>query len=125
MAIANPRIVGLTDRTVSFPSRTVGSARLRTAQRDIMECIRRFLQHVFPHGFMKVRHFGFLHASCAVPLGTIYRLIAQGHPGDAPPRQRTPPPPRAARCPTWGASMRLVMQRWTSHSAFVETGEEA
>jgi len=26
-----------------------------------------FLQHVLPDGFMKVRHFGFLHASCAIP----------------------------------------------------------
>jgi hypothetical protein len=122
VAISHHRIVGLKDRTVSFTYRKVGSARLRTAQLDVMEFIRRFLQHVLPHGFMKVRHFGFLHASGAVPLATIRRLIEQGHPSDDPPKQRTPPPPRVARCPTCGASMRLVMRRWTSHSDFVDTG---
>jgi hypothetical protein len=122
VAISNHRIVGLMDRTVSFTYRKVGRTRLRTAQLDVMEFIRRFLQHVLPHGFMKVRHFGFLHASCAVSLATIRRLIEQGHPSDDPPRQRTPPPPRAARCPTCGASMRLVMRRWTSPSDFVDTG---
>jgi hypothetical protein len=32
----------------------VGSARLRTAQLAVIEFLRRFLQHVLPHGFMKV-----------------------------------------------------------------------
>jgi hypothetical protein len=75
VAISNRRIVGLTDRTVTFTYRKVGSTRLRTAQLDVMEFLRRFLQHVLPEGFMKVRHFGFLHASCAVPLATIRRLM--------------------------------------------------
>ena len=71
VAISNHRLVSLTDRTVTFTYRKVGSARLRTAHLDVMEFLRRFLQHVLPEGFMKVRHFGFLHASCAVPLATI------------------------------------------------------
>jgi hypothetical protein len=122
VAIAHHRIGGLKDRTVSFTYRKGGSARLRTTPLAVMEFIRRFLQHVLPHGFMKGRHFGFLHASCAVPLATIRRLIEPGHPSDDPPRQRTPPSPRAARCPTGGTSMRLVMRRWTAHSDFVDTG---
>ena len=121
MAISNPRLVSLKDRTVTFTYRQVGSARPRTAHLDVMEFLRRFLQHVLPEGFMKVRHFGFLHGSCALPLATIRLLIGQGHPSDDPPSQRTPPP-RAARCPTCGASMRLIMRRWTSHSDFVDTG---
>jgi hypothetical protein len=121
VAISNQRLVSLTDRTVTFTYRTVGSARLRTAHLDVMEFLRRFLQHVLPDGFMKVRHFGFLHASCAVPLDTLRLLIVQVHPSDGRPPQRTPPKPFAARCPTCGASMRIVMRLWTSPRAFVDT----
>jgi len=122
VAISNHRLVRLTDRTVTFTSRKVGSARLRTTHLDVMEFLRRFLQHVLPHGFMKVRHFGFLHASCAVPLATVRLLMGQGPPSEGRPPQRPPPPPRAARCPTCGASMRVVMRLWTSPRAFIDTG---
>src|SRR5262249_17022839 len=71
VALSNHRLVSLTDRTVTFTCRKVGSARLRTAQLDAIAFIRRFLQHVVPHGFMKVRHLGFLHASCALPLDAV------------------------------------------------------
>jgi hypothetical protein len=121
VAISNRRIVGLQDRTVTFTYRKVGSARLRTMHLDVLEFIRRFLQHVLPEGFMKVRHFGFLHASCAVPLATIRRLIGQDHPREGPPPPRTPPLPRAARCPTCGVPMHVVMRVWTSHGDFVDT----
>jgi hypothetical protein len=119
VAISNSRIVSLTDRTVTFTYRKVGSARPRTAHLDVMEFLRRFLQHVLPDGFMKVRHFGFLHASCAIPLATIRLMMGQGHPseGQSPPHK----PPPAARCPTCGAPMRVVMRVWTSPKDFVDT----
>jgi hypothetical protein len=122
VAISNRRLVALTERTVTFTYRKVGSARPRTAHLDVMEFLRRFLQHVLPDGFQKVRHFGFLHASCGVPLATIRLIMVQGHPSEAQPTQRKPPPPRAARCPTCGAPMRVIMRVWTSHSGFVDTG---
>ena len=122
VAISNQRLVSLKDRTVTFTYRKVGSARPRTAHLDVMEFLRRFLQHVLPDGFMKVRHFGFLQASCAIPLATIRFMIVQAHPSAGQPPLRTPPPPLAARCPTCGAPMHLVMRLWTSHSAFVDTG---
>jgi hypothetical protein len=122
VAISNHRIVSLTDRTVTFTYRKVGSARLRMTYLDAIEFIRRFLQHVLPDGFQKVRHFGFLHTSCPVPLVTIRRIIVQAPPGDDPPPPRTSPPPRAARCPTCGTPMRLVMRLWTSSQGFVDTG---
>jgi len=122
VAISNHRLVSLTDRTVTFTYRKVGSARLRTTHLDGMEFLRRFLQHVLPDGFMKVRHFGFLHASCAIPLATIRLMIMQGHPRNGQPTQPKPPQPLAARCPTCGAPMRVVMRVWTSPRAFVDTG---
>lgn len=44
-------------------------------QLDAMEFMRRFLQHVLPTGFMKVRYYGFLHPSCSVSLERIAALI--------------------------------------------------
>jgi hypothetical protein len=121
VAIANHRLVSLRDRTVTFTYRKVGSARLRTAHLDVMEFLRRFLQHVLPDGLMKVRHFGFLHASCALPLATIRLLIVQVHPSDDQPSQRQPPKPLVACCPTCGAPMRVVMRLWTVPRDFVDT----
>ena len=42
---------------------------------DVMEFIRRFLQHVLPTGFMKVRYYGFMNPNCAVSLEKIDALI--------------------------------------------------
>jgi hypothetical protein len=122
VAISNPRLVSLTDRTVTFTYRKVGRARFRTAQLDVLEFIRRFLQHVLPHGFRKVRHFGLFHARCAVPLATTRLRIGPGHSSEGRPPLHTSPPPRVARCPTWGAPMRIVMRLWTSHRDLVDTG---
>jgi hypothetical protein len=121
VAISNQRLVSLTDRTVTFTYRKVGSARLRTAHLEGMEFLRRFLQHVLPDGFMKVRHFGFLHASCAIPLATIRLMIVQEYPSEGQPTQHTPPQPLAARCPTCGAPMHVVMRVWTAPRALVDT----
>jgi hypothetical protein len=40
-----------------------------------MEFIRRFLQHVLPTGFMKVRYYGFMNANCKVTLDHVSSLI--------------------------------------------------
>jgi len=122
VAISTRRIVGLTDRTVTFTSRQPGSARPRATTLDVIECIRRFLHHVLPDGFMKVRHFGFLHASCAIAADTLCPMILQAHPTPCKPTRIVHPEPLAALCPTCGIPMRLVMRLWTSSRACVDTG---
>ena len=42
---------------------------------DVMEFMRRFLQHVLPAGFMKVRYYEFLHPGSSVSLEKITALI--------------------------------------------------
>lgn len=66
VAISDNRIVAVKDRTVTFCYRKSGSRRLRKTSLPVFEFIRRFLQHVLPDGFMKVRHYGFMNANCAV-----------------------------------------------------------
>ena len=122
VAISNQRIVSLKDRMVTFTYRKPASTRPRTTTLDVMEFLRRFLQHVLPDGFMKVRHFGFLHASCAIPTDTLRRMIAQAHPIEGELPHRAPPGPVVAFCPTCGGQMRVVMRLWTSNKAFADTG---
>jgi len=52
------------------------SNRTRTMQLTPFEFIRRFLQHVLPHGFMKIRYYGFMHSSCSLCLDKLRMLIS-------------------------------------------------
>ena len=75
VAISNSRIVKIENRKVYFKYPKTHSNRWRTMALDVMEFLRRFLQHVLPTGFMKVRYYGFLHPSCKIPLKKIAALI--------------------------------------------------
>ena len=122
VAIANSRIVSLTDRTVTFTYRKPGSARRRTTSLDALELLRRFLQHVLPDGLRQVRHFGFMYASCTVKTAAIRLMILpQRLCADQPPLVTTSSP-CVASCPTCGGHLTLRMRLWTSPRVFVDTG---
>ena len=61
VALSNDRIVKVADGevTVSYRDRKDGN-RKKTIPLKAHEFIRRFLLHVLPDGFMRIRHFGFL-----------------------------------------------------------------
>ena len=66
VAISNNRIVKVepgVDGTgmVTFTYRPSGTSSYKPMRVSAEEFIRRFLQHVLPSGFQKVRHFGFAH----------------------------------------------------------------
>lgn len=75
VAISNNRIIKVENRTVTFKYKKQKGSRWRTMALEVFEFIRRFLQHVLPTGFMKVRYFGFMNPSCKVDLETISTLI--------------------------------------------------
>jgi len=75
VAISNSRIVSFKGGEVSFKYRKSGSNRWRKMTVSAMEFIRRFLQHVLPVGFMKIRHYGFLSGSSKTPWPKIRELI--------------------------------------------------
>ena len=75
VAISNSRIVKVENRKVFFKYRKQKSNRWRTMSLDVMEFMRRFLQHVLPTGFMKVRYYGFLNPASSVKLEKIAALI--------------------------------------------------
>jgi hypothetical protein len=75
VAISNSRIIKVEDRKVFFKYRKPKSNRWRTMVLDVMEFMRRFLQHVLPTGFMKVRYYGFLAPGSSVSIDKISTLI--------------------------------------------------
>ena len=111
VAIGDHRIVSCDDGKVTFTYRRVGSNRPRKMTLDAMEFIRRFLQHVLPAGFQKVRHYGFLSPNSGTALEAVrWRHVAQRgdlrsgrpcsqEPASAAPRCRSV----AACCPSWGS----------------------
>jgi hypothetical protein len=61
VAIANHRLVALEDSQVTFRYKDYAHGhRLRTLTLDAVEFLRRLMLHVPPHGFHRLRHFGFL-----------------------------------------------------------------
>ena len=61
MAISNGRLLSLEQDQVSFRWRdSKDHNRTKTMKLDAIEFIRRFLLHILPSGFVKIRHFGFL-----------------------------------------------------------------
>jgi hypothetical protein len=66
VAISNSRLLKTDGRTVTFrvkDYRVDGHARHTTMRLDVAEFIRRFLLHVLPKGFHRIRHYGLLATS--------------------------------------------------------------
>jgi hypothetical protein len=66
VAISNSRLVGLDERGATFrykDYRRNGQARYRIMTLAPEEFIRRFLLHVLPTGFHRIRHYGLLASS--------------------------------------------------------------
>ncbi len=61
MAISNSRLVSLENGHVTFHWKDYADQnRTKTMKLDAVEFIRRFLLHVLPRGFVRIRQFGFL-----------------------------------------------------------------
>jgi hypothetical protein len=65
VAISDHRIRACDHGQVTFSYRKTGSRRCRAMTVEAHEFLRRFLQHVLPRGFQKVRYYGFLSPNSA------------------------------------------------------------
>jgi hypothetical protein len=79
VAISDHRILNVEDGRVSFSYQKPGSARRRTLTLAALEFIRRFLTHVLPSGFMKVRYYGFLSPTARVALQEVKTKVELAH----------------------------------------------
>jgi hypothetical protein len=89
VAISNNRILKATDGKVTFRYRTSDTGKIRVCTLAAEEFIRRFLQHVLPKGFVKVRYYGFLSSGCR------QRLVALRQQLDDRPTDPAPAPEAA------------------------------
>jgi hypothetical protein len=111
VAIGDHRIVSCDDGKVTFTYRRVGSNRPRKMTLEAQEFLRRFLQHVLPAGFQKIRHYGFLSPNSTTGfqavlwLVTIWKgalFVLQGKAAEEPAISPAP------RCPACGGPLSLV-----------------
>jgi hypothetical protein len=80
VAISNSRLIALDERGVTFrwkDYRAKGSTRHKAMTLEVSEFIRRFLLHVLPGGFHRIRHYGLLANCCRSANLTIARQLLQ------------------------------------------------
>ena len=71
VAITNNRIISLKDNKVTFRYQPVGTKDWKYMTLPVLVFMARFLQHVLPKGFCKVRYYGYLHQRCTEKLNSI------------------------------------------------------
>jgi hypothetical protein len=118
-AISNHRLVDLSDGRVSFGWKDYAhGGRQRTMTLDAIEFVRRFLMHVLPSGFVRIRHYGILAnrhrqqklARCRELLGAAVTPDADANPPGpvaSPGHEATVTPTRV--CPVCGAGRMVVI----------------
>jgi Putative transposase/Transposase zinc-binding domain len=116
VAISNSRLLALNEVGVTFKwkdYRINGRDRLKTMTLDAAEFIRRFLMHVLPSGFHRIRHYGlFASALRAKNIERIRNLLTKPDTaGEREPRNAEPDastPAFAPRCPCCGGRMIVI-----------------
>ena len=112
VAIANSRLLALDENGVTFKwkdYREKGATRRKTMTLDTDEFIRRFLLHVLPRGFHRIRHYGWLANGSRVAKLVLARELLQVKPIMASvdkPEQATLATPWI--CPTCSAPMIII-----------------
>jgi hypothetical protein len=86
VAISNNRIVKLAAGKVTFRYRTTDTGKLRLCNLPAQEFMRRFLQHVLPKAFVKVRYYGFLSSGLRRRLAALRRHFDSRSAGSSPPK---------------------------------------
>ena len=113
IALSNNRIEQVANETVTFRYTEGKTGAQKQAMLSADTFIGRFLAHVLPKGFVKVRYYGLLAVGKRKLLSEVRSILAL--------RQAVAPPPRAAseplvvppeadvrRCPSCGQPMQLV-----------------
>ena len=129
VALSNNRIVGVTNDQVTFRYRVGDTKKTKTCTLPAEKFIARFLQHVLPKGFVKVRSFGLFRSGNRPLLATVREVLAATRVGGpvaliAARTAETAPAAHAQPslyCPACGAVMQVThVLRPTSRSPPVE-----
>jgi hypothetical protein len=116
VAISNHRLISLTGGAVTFRWKDYAHGnKKRKMTLTAEEFLRRFLLHVLPRGFVRIRHFGFLAAPRRRESIAICRQVLGQAPRPQPPAQEgTAPAGTTWPCPCCGGPM-IIVERLTAH----------
>jgi hypothetical protein len=108
VAISNHRLIGFDGDQITFRWKDYAHGnKKRKMTVSANEFLRRFLLHVLPRGFVRIRFFGFLGNRCRASLMQLCQKFLQpDRQGYAPPHDS--PPPACWTCPNCSTPMRLV-----------------
>jgi putative transposase/transposase-like zinc-binding protein len=111
VAISNHRLVSFNDGQVTFRWRdSAHHNELKLLTLAVDEFLRRFLLHILPRGFVRIRNFGFL-ANCkrATLLPLCFQLLGSAQPPHVQPHaSSTEDSPPLWRCPKCGGPMKVI-----------------
>ena len=111
VAISNHRLLAFDGHHVSFSYKDYARGdRRRTMTLTAREFLRRFVQHILPRGFVRIRQSGFLANTCRAARLTLARTLLAAPPTSAAPTDAAPLVPDARTratwaCPRCGAAM--------------------
>ena len=112
VAISNRRLIAADAKAVTFKVkdyRIDGPGRYTTMMLDPHEFIRRFLIHVLPAGFHRIRHYGLLASGVkADNLALARKLLDAAPPAPEPEDIASDPATPLESCPCCGAAMRII-----------------
>jgi hypothetical protein len=117
VAISNRRLIAFDETGVTFRYKNYrrdGADRQQVMTLAPHEFVRRFLLHVLPRGFHRIRHYGLLTgATRKASLEHARKLLAVAPPPD--PIEAAEPPDQRPPCPCCGGRMRIIetFERWT------------
>jgi hypothetical protein len=106
VAISNNRLRKIADGRVTFSYKESATDQLKSCQVTGEEFIRRFLQHVLPPRFIKVRYYGLLSPRTRHLLEKARSLLASGRTKTTAPIAKEPS--EAPRCPHCGNQLTLL-----------------
>ena len=113
VAISNHRLVSLDDGKVLFRWRdSAHHNKKRVMRLPVDEFLRRFLLHLLPPGFVRIRHYGIFSAGRRVTMIPLCRQLIDLHTLTQTPPQTSPETPAVSEglwcCPLCGGSMVLL-----------------
>ena len=116
IAITNHRIIDMDKTHVTFRYKNRKGGRWITSRIEGCEFIRRYLQHVLPKGFHKVRYYGIWHTSNSNHVSTLVgpMIVAAMMSGQAPAKpegEDLAAPVKTLKCPHCGSDQLILLEK--------------
>jgi hypothetical protein len=108
VAISNNRLRKLENGNVTFAYKESATDQVKSCTVTAEEFIRRFLQHVLPKRFIKVRYYGLLSPANRCLLTQASQLLGVKAPNATSPTRAQHPAPEPLRCPHCGDPLTLI-----------------